>query len=167
MPTNAAVLTRMLIEQRGDLLRFLHRQLDRASAEDVAQSLYFKLLRVADEPPIENKRAFLFRMAANLATDHARVQTRLERLRGEVAAWLDEPSAVPDAQEVAARRQELQRIARAVAGLPAQTRRIFALNRFDGLTQRQIAERLQVSDTTVEKHIRRALAAFGRARDGE
>jgi len=164
--SNAVALTRLLTEEREDVLRFLRRWLDRAAAEDVAQSLYFKLIRVADDPPIENKRAFLLRLASNLATDHYRSEGRLTRLREDIAAWLTEAPVHPDTHDVVVSQIELQRMSAVIASLPEQTRRIFALNRFDGLTQKQIAEQLGVSGTTVEKHIRRALAAFGKARDG-
>jgi RNA polymerase sigma factor (sigma-70 family) len=164
--TNAAALTEMLALERGPLLRYLSRYLDRASAEDVAQSLYFKLQRVADHPPIDNKRAYLFRLAFNLAVDHGRAEARQLKLQEEAAGYLAGAGPQPDTVSVLVTQSELQRVAQAAMELPQQTRRIFQLNRFEGLTQREIASQLGVSATTVEKHIRRALDCLARARDG-
>ncbi|MCO2365481.1 RNA polymerase subunit sigma-70 [Pseudomonas aeruginosa] len=52
-------------------------------------------------------------------------------------------------------RQERRRI---VAELPPRTREIFRLNRLEGLTHAEVARRLEISDSSVQKHLARALA---------
>lgn len=59
--------------------------------------------------------------------------------------------------ETAARRR-LRQLEGAVAELPERTRRIFVLNRLHGETYQEIADRLGVSVSTVQKHLMRALA---------
>jgi RNA polymerase sigma-70 factor (ECF subfamily) len=63
-------------------------------------------------------------------------------------------------------RDELRRIAEAIAELPQKTAQIFTLRRVHGLSQRQIAQQLGVPESTVEKHISRGIhllmARFGR-----
>ena len=53
MPTNAVVLTRLLLAERASLLRLAQRILGNApAAEDVTQSLWFRVQRIEDDPPI-------------------------------------------------------------------------------------------------------------------
>lgn len=57
--------------------------------------------------------------------------------------------------------QELEReIKRIIDSLPERCREVFVLSRFDGLKNREIAERLNISLQAVEKHIQKALRIF-------
>ena len=69
----------------------------------------------------------------------------------------DEPG--PDRQVGA--RQELERLRAIVAALPAQCRRVFELRKFDGLSHRDVAQKMGLSKKTVENHLTRALARIG------
>lgn len=81
MLNNAAALTRLLLQERTSLLRLVESILrDRPAAEDVTQSLWFRVQRIEDDPPILNKRAYLFRLAANLAKDRIRADGRYAAL---------------------------------------------------------------------------------------
>ena len=66
----------------------------------------------------------------------------------------DEPG--PDRRVSA--RQELDRLRAIVATLPAQCRQVFELRKFEGLSHREIAERMGLSEKTIENHLTRALA---------
>ncbi len=64
--------------------------------------------------------------------------------------------------------QELEReIQRIVDSLPERCREVFVLSRFQGLKNREIAERLHISLNTVERHIQRALRIFTEALEHE
>jgi len=167
MPTNAVALSRMLIAERSSLVRRLARIVgSEPVAEDVAQSLYLRVQRIEDDPPIGNKRSFLFRLASNLAVDHIRAERSHAKLQAEAQAFLWSESAAPDSEQIATARVELARVLKAAAMLPEPTRTIFRLHRFEGLRQSEVAGRCGVSVTTVEKHVRRALAILRKARDG-
>lgn len=166
MPSNALVLSRLLITERSTLMRLLVRILgSELVAEDVAQNLYLRVQRVEDEPPIINKRSFLFRLASNLAIDHIRAEQTRARIQAEAHALLWDELATPDAAQIAIAKVELQRVLKAAASLPEPTRTIFRLHRFDGMRQSEIAALRGVSVTTVEKHVRRALSVLRNARD--
>ncbi|MEH6415969.1 RNA polymerase sigma factor [Pseudomonas sp. CGJS7] len=166
MSSNAALLTSLLVTERERLLRYLRRYLDRAEAEDALQSMYFKVIAVAGEPPILDPRHYLYRLAHHHAVDQGRAEARRRKLREAAAAWLAEDDALPDTARVVLAQSELASIAKAARDLPERSRQIFALNRFEGLTQREIAAQLQVSTTTVEKHIQRVLRLLDQAREG-
>lgn len=144
----------------------LARIVDRAMVEDAAQTLWLRLQTVKDDPPIRNKRSYLFTLAANVAWDHGREQARRRKIQAEAEAilWGTDPAVSAEASLLA--RDELERVLEAADALSEPTRTIFWLNRIEEVPQREIADRLGVSRTTVEKHIRRALALLGDARNG-
>ncbi len=168
MPTNARAISRLIVAERPSLLRFVKRITgSAASAEDVTQGLWLRAQGIADVPPIANPRAYLYRLAANLAIDHLKSETRRSQIDVEAQAllWGCEEALATDRAVIAG--DTLARVEAAARALPEQTRRIFELHRYDGLTQRAVADRLGVSTTTVEKHMRRAMQLLSAARDGQ
>lgn len=148
-------------ENRSELLAFVAARLRCPfTAQDLVQDLFLKLFALERNAEIGNARAYVFRMAANLVVDYQRRHVRLGGVLAEVEAYLniEESAASPERQAMA--QEELRDLAAAVERLPSATRRIFKRNRFDGRTQREIAAELGISQTAVEKHIRKALAAL-------
>jgi len=167
MPTNAVALTRLLLNERPSLLRLAQRIVGTApAAEDVTQSLWLRIQRVEDDPPIANKRAYLYRLATNLAVDHARSDQRREDVHAEAQALLWGSNASFTPERIVDALDTLRRVKAAAETLPEPTRSIFRMNRIEGLTQREIAAKVGLTTTSIENHIRRALTALGRARDG-
>jgi len=157
MVSNAASLSLMLLHQQHALQAFFMHWVGRELWEDLYQTLWIKVQEVRDDPPIENERAFLFHLARLVALDHSRREKRRKGLRGEAETilWGSEFAVAVDEQAIA--RDELARVTRAAAALPEPTRTIFALNRMENLTQREIAQQMRLSQTTIEKHIAKAL----------
>jgi len=164
-PPGEPPLLRAYFEHREALIRFLARQLQcLATARDLTQEVYLRTLRVQSGENIDNPRAFLFQIAANLTSDHRRVESR----RAELLEGMNDLLWGPD-EEISPERHvlatdELAHLDRVIERMPADSRQVFALNRFEGLTQKQIAARLGVSVSTVEKHIRIALRCLCDAR---
>ena len=164
MPATSLLLTTYL-EQRDTLVRLFSRRTgDAALAEDVVQDLYLRLDSVADETRIDNPLAFLLRMANNLYLNRLRSASS-ERRRGR--AWhgvgretattgeaaADEPT--PEAQ--VASRQQLLLLVVTLKELPEKTQDIFRLHKIEGLSQTEVAQRLGISISSVEKHLSAAL----------
>lgn len=149
---------------RGDLLRFLRARTRNASeAEDVVQDLWIRLQDLRPGP-ISNARAYLFQMANNLVLDRARERRRRSARDqswteqsyslapgpgGEVQAV--DPGQTPELQLLEA--EEQQELAEAIAQLPEGARRAFCLHKIDGLSHAEVAARLGISRSGVEKHI--------------
>ena len=168
MNSTAEALTSLLINERASLMRRVEGIVgNRADAEEVAQALWFRVQTVGDDPPILRKRAFLFRLASNLALDLRRSISRRDEVSGQVLALLSETDDAPGPDRIADSIMVLSRVRAAAQALPEPTRTIFRLNRFEGMSQKAIAEHLAISTTTVENHVRRALDALARARDGQ
>lgn len=163
--SNASTLTDLLHHERPALLRLVHRILGTdGAAEDVIQSIWFKARGVDDAQAIANPRAYLYRLATNLATDYGRERTRRARLLADHYLW--GPDEAISAEEQAMAQDELRRVLDAVGHLPEPTRSIFRMHRLQGLTQSEVARQKGVSVTTVENHVRVALQRLAWIRQG-
>lgn len=134
-----------------------------SDVDDLVQESFARVLRARDAGPIRSTRALLFATARNLALDAVRRDrvVQFEPMRDDGG----EGELVDDANVIAAvsNQQELELLTQAIQTLPDRCRQIFTLRTAYGLTQRQIAERLGVSESTVEKqtaHGIRLCAAF-------
>lgn len=153
---------------RPGLVRFLAKRTGcTAIAEDLVQDLWMRMSAarpVADE--LRSPVAYLFRAAANLATDHARAERRRAAANTEAMALvMDGLDAAPSPEQAVVDLQDYARVTVAIAALPPRTRQIFAMNRLDGVSYRRIAAELGISATAVEKHMKRALDALAGMRD--
>jgi RNA polymerase sigma factor (sigma-70 family) len=142
-------------EVRGWLRRHVHSLRD-TDADDLIQEAYARLWLI-DFSKIENGRGYLYTIVRNLLIEHARHAriVPMERL-GEIEA-LRIPSEEPGPERRVTARQELERLERIVETLPEQCRRAFQLQKFRGLSQREIAQAMNISEKTVEKHLATAL----------
>lgn len=138
----------------------------RDTAEDLAQDLYLKLPRVAEPlPSRDDARRYVFRMAVNAAVDHQRVEGRRAELLAGASALFDGVEASPE--EAALSRDELARLEAALRELPPKCRDVLYLSRVEGLTHVEIASRLGVSKSLVDKYAVRALLhCRARLKDG-
>ncbi|NWM24825.1 RNA polymerase sigma factor, partial [Escherichia coli] len=69
----------------------------------------------------------------------------------------------PGPEAIAADRQELSRLARLIEDLPPKCRQVFVLRKLRGLSQREVAEVMEISENTVEKHMGKAMMALADA----
>jgi len=142
-------------EVRGWLRRRV-RTLNAHDIDDLLQEAYARLWTGAYSH-ITNGRSYLFAVIRNLLLEqarHARI-VPMERL-AEIDALLI-PSEEPGPDRRLSARQELERLEGIVAGLPEQCRRAFQLQKFQNLSQREIALEMNITEKTVEKHLAVAL----------
>ena len=157
-------------ESRGELLRFLTARVgDRAEAEDLLHDLWLRI-QSTDAGPIANGRSYLYRAAQNLVLDRARArQRRLIREtswsgHGDDRAEPADPRA--DIEAAIAAREDAAALVAAIAKLPEKAGLVFRLHKIDGLPHAEIAARLGISRSGVEKHIATAMTHLRRALDG-
>lgn len=127
--------------------------------EDIAQESIFRLWRRrtrADRPPLKSAKAALFAIARNAAVDAA----RREAIVGMDSVGDMEQLPVLDPTDVAEAvsiRQELDFLAEAVRGLPDRCRQVVTLTKIYGCTEREVAERLGISEHTVRTQVVRGM----------
>lgn len=148
---------------RRDLIGYLQRKgLSVEDAEDLVQEAFARFYRAGHAVLEPDARPLLFVIARNLQTDRWKSAGRRRMQNAEDIHTLDGgPRAVvsdlPSADQHLIGRQNLAAAAAAIRALPKRTREAFLLHRFEDLTYRQIAGRLGVSVSMVEKHIAEAL----------
>jgi len=134
--------------------------------DDIVQETYAILAAKASIEAIANPKTYAFQVAYSVILQQLR-QSRVVPIAamadiGALEAVIDDPSP----EQALLARDELERVQRAIEALPRQTRTAFVLRRVEGLSQAEIAKRMNLSEHTVEKHISRGikslLAQFGR-----
>jgi len=127
------------------------------AAEDVVHDLFLSIWRAPARwlEAGDGLRPMLFVAARNRALDYLRRHRVRERYVQRMAFVVGSGPAAPD--EVLAQEEIERAFDAAVAGLSARVREIYLLHRMDGLTYREIAERLGISVKTVEVQMGRAL----------
>lgn len=141
-----------------ELRSFLTRRLGCAEvAADLVQDTYIRLATRRDPSSHANPRALVFRVAANLATDHFRQQRLRDTYHG---GSLDErtvasPAPPPDGELAAQQNHAL--LKQAIAQLSDKRRTVFLLRMAHALPYDQIATRVGISVSAVEKHMNKAI----------
>jgi len=136
-----------------------------STAADLLQETWLHLSHIEPSRPIGNAGAYVHRVAVNLALDHVRSEKRRRNFDRGASSLLDQGADERTPERVLAGREQIAAFQRAVAELPARSRQIFFMNRFEGKPHRRIAEELGVSETTVNFHIRRVLERLAALRD--
>lgn len=149
---------RLFREHNTGLLRFLQLKLrDEGAAKEVAQEAYVRLLQLDATAAVSFLRAYLFRIAANLAFDRIHSQRRFPVESGTDHAELEQVSDPFDVERAVLASEELKIFAGCIDELPPKCREVFVMHRQGKLGTAQIAAKLGISDRMVRKHIARAL----------
>lgn len=147
------------------------RELQGLEVEDIVQETYTRILSLPSFDHITSPRTYAFSVASSVMMDHMR---RSKIVSISAIADLDvlgEMSDDPSPERTVTARDELKRLARDLAALPARVAEVFRLRRIEGLSQRETAKRLGLSESTVEKHMARGTVLmagwFGDGGNGE
>lgn len=153
-------VTSAFLESAAFLKKFLARFLPvQQDIEDVAQEAYLRAYVAEQRQSIEQPKAFLFRVAKNLAL------TRLSRKSRRITDYIEEAgeSVVVDTSPASDEELEAQQCfglyCEAVASLPEKCRQVFLLRKVHGLSHKEIGERLGLSISSVEKYLREGILA--------
>jgi RNA polymerase sigma factor (sigma-70 family) len=125
--------------------------------DDVIQEAYCRLAAMDDVTHVSNGRAYLFQVTRNIVLEQVRRSkiVRIDNLTD--TSFLNLIDEAPSVDRVVSGARELQRVQQLIEGLPPKCRQVFILRRVHGVPQREIAERLGLTQATVEKHAARGL----------
>lgn len=153
----AAWVGREILPHEGDVRAWLRRTLNPEDLEDVIQEAYCQIAGLEKIDHIRNGRAYFFTAARSIVLMRLR---RARIVRIESVTEIESLNIVgdePSPERVAAARRELDRIRQLIEGLPDRCRRIFELRKIEGMPQREIAERLGVTEHIVENDVTKGL----------
>lgn len=146
-------LARCALPHEPALRAWLRRRELAVEIDDVVQETYAVLAGLASVEQIHNPKAYMFQVAHTLVLQRLR-RARIVRIDAvEEIERLSIQYDGPSPEQLASYRQELRQVARLIAALPAKCREAFMLRKIEGLSQREIARRMGVSEGTVEKHV--------------
>ena len=148
-----------------DVLRFLQSRLANShEAEDLAQEVYLRLLRVKDNERIHNPRAYVLRVAANVLFEwRLLARNRLSHSADPLDQMLDGQ----DTQHEAEIQQDVRRLEAALAMLSPKCRAVLLMHRRDRYTYEEIAAKLEISVSMVKKYLVKGLSVCQQSISGD
>lgn len=150
-------------------LRRLHERAAPGEGDDLAQDTYVRLLSSVEggNAQVGDPVRYLFGIARNLLIDRFRSRRTEERVLDRTtdfdhAAELAE-AAAPDPERALLAKEALARALAEIDRLPPRCGQAFRMHRFDELAYAEIARRMGISVSAVEKHIADAVLRLRRA----
>lgn len=137
-----------------DLRSWLRRRFPSVTdVDDVVQESYLRLLRAWKAIPMVCARAYLFATARNVVLGALRRPQIFSSIPVTEEAALSIVQDETNVAETVCARQELTLLLDAIDALPARCREIYILRKLKGVSQREIAEQLGISEQTVQVQV--------------
>lgn len=162
---------REILPHEAALMRYLGREWRRGhDLQDVRHDIYVRVLETAMRQRPTHPRGLLFSIARNLLIDRIRRERVVSiELMEDVDSLNVLVNDITPERELSGSRR-LQWLAEAFDRLPQRCREVVWMRRIEDLPQKEIASRLGIAESTVEKHLVRGIAAlaaelFGGRRD--
>ena len=152
-----SAVTDAFLEHSRYLKSFLHRYIHRQQdIEDIAQEAYIRAFKVEQDAEVGHPKTLLFTIAKNIALNELRSKAR------RVTDYMEECQTLPEqasstAEDEVVAFEYLEHYCAAVDNLPEQCRRVYLLRKVHGLSHKEIAERLQITVRTVERHLQKGM----------
>ena len=136
------------------LRRYLARQQD---IDDVVQDVFVRAFEAEQKQEIRSPKSYLFKIAKHMALNETRRKShQLMVYMGDMAD-LDVIDSKPYGDEALALEQRLTTLNKLIADLPPQCQRVLVLRKIYGFSHKEVADRLNISVKTVEKHLTKGL----------
>jgi RNA polymerase sigma factor (sigma-70 family) len=154
-----STILRAFLQHQAAIKRVLARYVPLEDRNDILQEAFLKAFAADMTTPVRDSKAFLFRVAKNLAISE---MTRKSRSDTDYLEDFRSSDVLEDDRSGSAEahidgKRKLFVLTQALAQLPVECQRVFLMRKVEGLRIKQIATRLNVSVSTVEKRLARAL----------
>jgi len=130
-----------------------HRRLGGLDIDDIIQETYARLVAAESVAHVHDPKSYAFQIAGSVVIDHLRRLKVVSISQLPDLDYLEVVSDAPSPERQVIDRDELMRLADMIARLPGKVREVFTLRRVYGLSQREVAEKLGLAESTVEKHM--------------
>jgi RNA polymerase sigma factor (sigma-70 family) len=134
-----------------------------AEIDDLVQYAYCKFAELQAIEAITDPAAYFFEIVRRALLSNMR---RARVVSMETVAEIDALNVYaedPSPERVVAARRELDEVLRLIDRLPDRCRRVFEMRKIEGLSQREIASRLGITETVVENEVVKGLRLISRA----
>jgi len=149
------------------LNRFLRRKWrDEAEIPDLRQEAYIRVYDAARRNRPLLAKPFLFLTVRNLMIDRLRQKNIVSIETMADFGWSNVSDDKPSPEQNTAARQELQLLQEALDALPERCRQVVVLRKVEGLSQREVAGRLGVTEDIVEHQLAKGLRLLARSLSG-
>jgi len=139
---------------KGFALKIVPAQID---PEEIVQEVFVRVWLKKDAIDQEKDfQSYLFSIAKHLVLDH--LKSAVNRKVYFVGEHFQQDLAEEEGIEDSLSEETEVKLQKLINEIPERRREIFRLSRFEGLTYKQIADRLNISENTVDSQIRNALA---------
>lgn len=148
---------------RGYAIRFVE---DEETARDIIQECFMRFWEKREMLSAVSVTSLLFAMVRNGCLNYLKHLSIVEKHQIEYLATIDGEERLYhtdlslDAEHKLLYTELQEQINIVIGQLPERSREVFLMSRFNGLKNREIADKLQISTTAVEKHISKALKSF-------
>jgi RNA polymerase sigma factor (sigma-70 family) len=152
-------LAREVLPSEEDVREWLARRIrgvSRTDIDDAIQECYARLWQL-DYTRIVNARAYFFTTARNVVGEMLRRSRVVPIATLADVDWLNADREHDSMESELSESEDAERLRQAIGSLPPKCRRIFGLRTFEGLSQREIAQRTGLAVSTVEKHVSKGL----------
>ena len=154
-------IAREILPYERRIRRWLGRaEVPASDADDLIQEAYCRIAAARPIAPIVSGEAYFLTTVRNILRQKMRREriVRIESL-AEIAS-LNVLDMEPSAERQLAGAQLLRRVSALIDQLPERRRRVLMLRRIEGLSQRETAERLNITENIVEKDLAKAIRAI-------
>ncbi|MDH4983709.1 sigma-70 family RNA polymerase sigma factor [Hyphomicrobium sp. D-2] len=149
MAAKSVDLANLYSSERSRLGRLIDRIVrNPATTEDLVHDVFVRVM-TGSSPEVRDERAYLSRVARNLAIDHTRKAVRTVDVSEETFFAFVDPA--PSPETIAADRQALAITVGAIASLPERTRRALELHRLGDHTLESIGKQLGISTSLASR----------------
>ena len=155
---NILGLTQAFFDHKKVLAAYIARFFLRPEdVEDILQDSFIQVFEAANKREVKSPKAYLFITARNQIYRHLRHKSRdIAKEIGEIdESFLDSGEVPADLQLHHKRKMAV--FMEATKSLPAQCRRVFLMRKLYGMSHKEIAKTLDISTSTVERHVSNAI----------
>jgi RNA polymerase sigma-70 factor (ECF subfamily) len=145
---------REVLPLEAALMQFLRRSWpNKSDIDDLAQEVYARVYEAAREKIPQPVKPFVFTIARNLLIDRVRHEqvVPIEAVADLESLGVAVDAPGPDRNVMA--QDELRRLQAALEKLPPRCREVVVLGRIEGLSGKEISQRLGIGASTVSEHL--------------